>query len=55
MKETLLGIVRHALTTAGGVLITKGVVTATTLDQGVGALLTLAGVAWSVASKLVSK
>lgn len=52
MKETLLGLVRHLLTTAGGTFITKGVITSTVLDQGVGALLTLAGVAWSVASKL---
>jgi hypothetical protein len=55
MKDILLGLVRHLLTTAGGTLITKGVITSTTLDQGVGALLTVTGVAWSVAQKIAGK
>lgn len=55
MKDIILGIVRHLLTTAGGTLITKGVITSTTLDQGVGALLTVTGVAWSIAQKMISK
>lgn len=55
MKDILLGIVRHLLTTAGGSLIAKGVVTSATLDQGVGAALTVVGVAWSIAHKMISK
>ena len=51
MNDTINGIARHMLTTAGGALVTKGVVTATTLDQGIGALMTLVGIIWSIASK----
>jgi hypothetical protein len=46
-KDTLLGIVRHVLTTAGGVLVTKG-----TIDEGmateiVGVVVGIVGVVWS--------
>ena len=51
MKDTVLGVVRHTLTTAGGSLIAKGVLTTSTLDEGVGALVTLVGVIWSILSK----
>ena len=51
MNDTISGIARHLLTTGGGALVTKGVVTATTLDQGIGALMTLVGIIWSVVSK----
>ena len=51
MKDTLLGIIRHTLTTAGGSLIAKGVLTTNTLDESVGALVTLIGVVWSIVSK----
>jgi len=55
MQDIILGIVRHALTSAGGSLIAKGLLTAATLDQGIGAVIALAGVAWSVAIKLTAK
>lgn len=55
MQDTVLGIVRHALTTAGGGLVTKGLITASVLDQGIGALITLAGIIWSVVSKKKSE
>ena len=51
MNDTIKGIARHALTTAGGALVTKGVVTATILDQGIGAVMTIAGIIWSIVSK----
>jgi hypothetical protein len=51
MNDTISGIARHVLTTGGGALVTKGVVTATTLDQGIGALMTLVGIIWSIVSK----
>ncbi len=50
-KEVILGIVRHTLTAAGGVLVTKGTIDQTTLESVVGALLTLLGVVWSIKSK----
>ncbi len=51
MKETLQGIIRHTLTAAGGSLIAKGVLTANTLDESVGAVVTLVGVIWSILAK----
>ena len=51
MQSIILGIVRHALTSAGGALIAKGTVTSVTLDQGIGAIITLVGIAWSVIEK----
>lgn len=69
MKQKILGVLRHALTTTGGFLIAKGLLTvatveaiggftilkgAVTLHKGeiiLGALITLAGFAWSIKSK----
>lgn len=50
-QEQVLGLVRHALTFIGGLLITKGFV-----DEGIwselsGAVMTLIGGVWSVLSK----
>ena len=50
-NEILLGFVRHLLTTAGGALVTKGLMTAPTLDTGVGAVITILGIVWSILSK----
>lgn len=49
--DITLGLVRHLLTTAGGVLVTKGLLTTATLDSTVGAVLTIIGVVWSVFAK----
>jgi len=50
-KEATLGIVRHALTFIGGILITKGLIDASMLEELSGSLLTLIGGIWSVISK----
>ncbi|MBX3732607.1 MAG: hypothetical protein KF791_08440 [Verrucomicrobiae bacterium] len=50
-RESLLGIVRHLLTVAGGGLVTSGSLTSSEMEQGVGALLTLAGIGWSLWAK----
>jgi hypothetical protein len=50
-RDIILGIVRHILTIAGGVLVTKGTIDQATLESVIGALLTLVGVGWSVKSK----
>lgn len=47
-REQILGIVRHVLSGVGTVLVTKGVLDAGNLEIAVGAIVTLAGVAWSV-------
>lgn len=50
-KEQVLGLVRHALTFVGGILITKGLLDAGTSSEIAGAVITLIGSVWSVLSK----
>jgi hypothetical protein len=49
--EKILGIVRHALTFGGGFLVTSGYLTESTLETGIGAIVTLIGIVWSVVNK----
>ena len=49
--ETILGIVRHGLTFAAGYLVSKGYIDAAATETIVGAIMTLATVAWSAAAK----
>lgn len=51
MNEITQGIIRHLLTTVGGTLIAKGLATSATIDQATGAIVTLAGIIWSIVSK----
>jgi len=53
MNEYITSLVRHALTSVGGSLVAKGLITATAFDQVAGAVIVLAGVVWSVVSKAV--
>lgn len=46
-REQLLGLIRHALTVAGGYVIAQGVADEATVAAVVGAVMTLIGVAWS--------
>jgi len=55
MKDIILGVARHTLTTAGGALTAKGLATGATVDQGVGAVITLLGIIWSILEKLRSR
>lgn len=50
-KAKMLGLVRHALTVVGGVLIAKGYLEESQMNELIGAALTLFGTGWSVASK----
>ena len=50
-KEQILGIVRHTLTFAGGILVMKGLVDEATVAQIIGGVMTLAGTIWSVIEK----
>lgn len=49
--KIVAGIVRHVLTVLGGSLVTQGWLQDEQLTAGVGALLTLLGIAWSVWQK----
>lgn len=50
-QETILGLVRHALTAAGGALVTDGIISGSDLQNGVGALVVLIGIGWSAWNK----
>ena len=51
MSEKLSGLVRHVLTFLGGFLITKGVIDEATLQEVIGAIITISGFIWSFTSK----
>ena len=47
-KEQVLGIIRHALTFIGGILVIKGITTEAVSNEVIGAVLTAVGSVWSV-------
>ncbi len=49
--ETISALVRHGLTTAGGSLVSVGVISASEVQAFVGAGMTLAGIVWSILRK----
>lgn len=51
MQAMIMGVARHLLTAAGGALVARGVIDAGTAETAIGALVALAGVAWSVFEK----
>jgi len=51
MQTIILGILRHLLTGLGGAAVTKGYLSADDSTAAIGAILTLAGIAWSVWNK----
>jgi hypothetical protein len=55
MNEYFTSLVRHGLTSVGGSLVAKGILTATAFDEIVGAVIVIAGVVWSVVAKSVLK
>lgn len=46
MKNTILSLIRHALTFGGGFLVAKGLVSETTLGTLVPSVLTAIGAIW---------
>lgn len=51
MNPMLMGLARHVLTLAGGALVTAGYLDEGSMQTAVGALVALAGVAWSAFDK----
>lgn len=49
--NAVLGIIRHILTAAGGSLVTNGTLSDGDLQTGIGALVTVIGIAWSIWDK----
>lgn len=54
-NNPFLGVLRHLLTFGGGYLTSNGLVSASEVEAGVGALITLGGIAWSIYEKLKSR
>lgn len=50
-KEQVLGILRHALTFVGGILIMKGLVDEALFTEISGGIMTLVGAIWSIIDK----
>lgn len=50
-KEQILGIVRHSLTFIGGLLVMKGLVDESTVNEIIGGVITLTGTIWSIIEK----
>lgn len=50
-KEQILGIVRHALTFVGGILVMKGLIDETLVTEIIGGAMTLTGAIWSIIDK----
>jgi hypothetical protein len=51
MKDQLLGLIRHALTFVGGIIVAKGVIDANLSEELIGGVMTLVGGVWSVINK----
>lgn len=45
-KDTILSIVRHALTFGGGLLVTKGIASESIVETAIAAVITLVGAVW---------
>lgn len=50
-QEQVLGIVRHTLTFAGGIVISRGLVDETVVTEIIGGVVTLVGAIWSIVAK----
>ena len=47
-KEQIMGIIRHALTFVGGIVVMKGLVDESTVTEIIGGAMTLTGALWSI-------
>ncbi len=51
MKDQVLGLVRHALTFIGGIIVAKGLVDENLSQEVIGGVMTVVGAIWSIVSK----
>lgn len=51
LSEIIFGLIRHALTSFGGAAVASGWITSSQVTEGIGALMTLIGIIWSIYSK----
>jgi len=50
-KEQILGLVRHILTFAGGLVVARGLASDELMSELIGGLMTVVGAGWSILSK----
>lgn len=50
-KDQVLGLIRHVLTFAGGILVSKGILDEGMVVEAVGAVIGLIGTVWSIGAK----
>lgn len=50
-RVVLLGVIRHTLTFAGGILVAKGILEQGVLTEIIGGLMTVIGGVWSIIDK----
>lgn len=50
-KEIILGVLRHVLTFAGGILVAKGLLEQGVLAEIIGGVMTVVGGIWSIIDK----
>ena len=48
MNPNIASLIRHGLSAAGGFLVAKGMVSLDQINEIAGAIITLAGIGWSV-------
>ncbi len=54
-KAAILGVIRHVLTFGGGLGVSGGYLTESDLTTAVAAIITLAGLLWSVVDKALAE
>ena len=51
MNEQVKGLIRHVLTFVGGIAVAKGIFDESGVSEIIGAVMTVIGTVWSIASK----
>ena len=55
MQSAIIALLRHLLTFIGGTLVAKGILDSATLQDIIGALITLLSVGWMAVEKVKAK
>lgn len=50
-KDQVLGIIRHAITFVGAILVLKGITNESVVNEVAGSVISLVSIVWSVLSK----
>lgn len=50
-RQTILGVVRHGLTAAGGALVAQGLGDEDIIQEAIGVIIAIVGLVWSIVEK----